>query len=73
MLTAAGRRANASTHFPLVRGRAPPTGSAPRAIFSSTAMQMSDNLLNEFYISDRVDGMKPGMARTIWTGFKYKF
>jgi Fe(3+) dicitrate transport protein len=32
-----------------------------------------DNLLNEFYISDREDGMKPGMARTIWTGFKYKF
>jgi Fe(3+) dicitrate transport protein len=32
-----------------------------------------DNLLNEFYISDLEDGMKPGMARTIWTGFKYKF
>jgi Fe(3+) dicitrate transport protein len=32
-----------------------------------------DNLLNEFYISDREDGMKPGMARTVWTGFKYKF
>ena len=32
-----------------------------------------DNLLNEFYISDREDGIKPGMARTIWTGFKYKF
>ena len=35
--------------------------------------EWSDNLLNEFYISDREDGMKPGMARTIWTGFKYKF
>jgi Fe(3+) dicitrate transport protein len=32
-----------------------------------------DNLLNEFYISDREDGIKPGMARTVWTGFKYKF
>lgn len=32
-----------------------------------------DNLLNEFYISDREDGIKPGMARTIWNGFKYKF
>lgn len=32
-----------------------------------------DNLLDEFYISDREDGMKPGLGRTIWTGFKYKF
>lgn len=32
-----------------------------------------DNLTNEFYISDREDGMKPGLGRTIWTGFKYKF
>lgn len=32
-----------------------------------------DNLLNKFYISDREDGMKPGIGRTIWTGFKYKF
>ncbi len=32
-----------------------------------------DNLLDEFYISDREDGLKPGMGRTIWTGFKYKF
>ncbi len=32
-----------------------------------------DNLLNEFYISDREDGMKPGLGRTIWTGFRYKF
>jgi Fe(3+) dicitrate transport protein len=32
-----------------------------------------DNLLNKFYISDREDGMKPGMGRTIWTGFSYKF
>lgn len=31
------------------------------------------NLLDEFYITDREDGMKPGLGRTIWTGFKYKF
>jgi len=32
-----------------------------------------DNLLDEFYISDREDGMKPGLGRTFWTGFRYKF
>ena len=32
-----------------------------------------DNLLDELYISDREDGMKPGLGRTIWTGFAYKF
>ncbi|WP_244534630.1 TonB-dependent receptor [Hyphomicrobium sp. CS1GBMeth3] len=32
-----------------------------------------DNLLDELYITDREDGMKPGLGRTIWTGFKYKF
>jgi len=32
-----------------------------------------DNLLNESYISDREDGMKPGMARTYWVGYKHKF
>lgn len=32
-----------------------------------------ENLTDEFYISDREDGMKPGLGRTIWTGFKYKF
>ena len=32
-----------------------------------------DDLLDELYISDREDGMKPGLGRTIWTGFKYKF
>lgn len=32
-----------------------------------------DNLLDELYISDREDGLKPGLGRTIWTGFKYKF
>ncbi len=32
-----------------------------------------DNLTNEFYITDREDGLKPGMGRTVWTGFKYRF
>jgi Fe(3+) dicitrate transport protein len=32
-----------------------------------------DNLLDKFYISDREDGMKPGLGRTVWAGFKYKF
>ncbi|MDX2307542.1 MAG: TonB-dependent receptor [Hyphomicrobium sp.] len=32
-----------------------------------------ENLLDELYISDREDGMKPGLGRTLWTGFKYKF
>jgi Fe(3+) dicitrate transport protein len=31
------------------------------------------NLLDELYITDREDGMKPGIGRTVWTGFKYKF
>ena len=31
------------------------------------------NLLDELYITDREDGLKPGLGRTIWTGFKYKF
>ncbi|MGE3228593.1 MAG: TonB-dependent receptor family protein [Hyphomicrobium sp.] len=32
-----------------------------------------ENLLDEIYITDREDGMKPGIGRTVWTGFKYKF
>jgi Fe(3+) dicitrate transport protein len=32
-----------------------------------------DNLLDELYIVDREDGIKPGQGRTIWGGFKYKF
>jgi Fe(3+) dicitrate transport protein len=32
-----------------------------------------DNLLDDLYISDREDGIKPGLGRTVWTGFKYKF
>lgn len=31
------------------------------------------NLLDKFYITDREDGMKAGLGRTVWTGFKYKF
>jgi Fe(3+) dicitrate transport protein len=31
------------------------------------------NLLDKVYITDREDGMKIGLGRTIWTGFKYKF
>ena len=32
-----------------------------------------DNLLDELYITDREDGMKPGQGRTVWAGFSYKF
>ena len=32
-----------------------------------------DNLLDKFYLTDREDGMKPGLGRTVWTGFSYKF
>lgn len=32
-----------------------------------------DNLTDKLYITDREDGIKPGLGRTIWTGFKYKF
>jgi Fe(3+) dicitrate transport protein len=32
-----------------------------------------DNLLDELYITDREDGMKPGLGRTVWAGFQYKF
>jgi Fe(3+) dicitrate transport protein len=31
------------------------------------------NLLNEFYLSDIDEGMKPGAARTVMGGFTYKF
>lgn len=31
------------------------------------------NLTDEFYIADRSDGIKPGVGRTLWAGFKYKF
>ncbi|MCC7250823.1 TonB-dependent receptor [Hyphomicrobium sp.] len=32
-----------------------------------------DNLLDKLYITDREDGMKPGIGRTVWAGFKYTF
>jgi Fe(3+) dicitrate transport protein len=32
-----------------------------------------DNLTDEFYITDREDGMKPGLGRTYWAGFRYQF
>jgi Fe(3+) dicitrate transport protein len=32
-----------------------------------------DNLTNEFFITDREDGMKPGLGRTYWAGFRYQF
>lgn len=31
------------------------------------------NLTDELYITDREDGLKPGQARTFWTGLKMKF
>lgn len=31
------------------------------------------NLLNEFYLTDIDEGMKPGAARTVMGGFTYKF
>ncbi|MEQ8824281.1 MAG: TonB-dependent receptor [Filomicrobium sp.] len=31
------------------------------------------NLTDELYITDREDGLKPGQARTFWTGVKMKF
>lgn len=31
------------------------------------------NLTDEFYMADRSDGIKPGVGRTLWGGFSYKF
>ena len=31
------------------------------------------NLTNEFYVSDFSDGAKPGVGRTLWAGFTWKF
>lgn len=39
----------------------------------TTLFVAGQNLTNEFYISDRSDGMKPGLGRTLWAGFKQKF
>jgi hypothetical protein len=32
-----------------------------------------ENLTNELYITDREDGVKPGIGRTIMAGAKYKW
>jgi Fe(3+) dicitrate transport protein len=37
-----------------------------------TLFVAGQNLLDEFYIADRADGMKPGIGRTLWAGFKLK-
>lgn len=39
----------------------------------TTLFVAGQNLTNEFYIADRADGMKPGIGRTLWAGFKQKF
>jgi Fe(3+) dicitrate transport protein len=38
-----------------------------------TLFASGTNLTDELYIADRADGAKPGQARTLWGGFKYKF
>lgn len=38
-----------------------------------TLFASGSNLTDELYIADRADGAKPGQARTLWGGFKYKF
>jgi Fe(3+) dicitrate transport protein len=38
-----------------------------------TLFVSGQNLTNEFYVVDRADGAKPGVGRTYWGGFKYKF
>lgn len=40
---------------------------------NTTLFVSGQNLTNEFYIADRADGMKPGIGRTLWAGFIYKF
>ncbi|CFX02122.1 conserved exported protein of unknown function [Candidatus Filomicrobium marinum] len=40
---------------------------------NTTLFVSGQNLTNEFYIADRADGMKPGIGRTLWAGFKQKF
>ena len=39
---------------------------------STTLFVAGDNLTDELYISDREDGVKPGMGRTFWGGAKIK-
>ena len=38
-----------------------------------TLFVSGQNLTNEFYISDFEGGAKPGIGRTLWAGFTYKF
>ena len=38
-----------------------------------TLFVSGQNLTNEFYIADRSDGAKPGVGRTLWAGFSWKF
>ena len=38
----------------------------------TTLFVAGDNLTDELYISDREDGVKPGMGRTFWGGAKIK-
>ena len=50
-----------------------PASTSTSATPAPACSSSGDNLLDELYITDREDGMKPGLGRTIWTGFKYKF
>ncbi|WP_291005177.1 TonB-dependent receptor [Hyphomicrobium sp.] len=38
----------------------------------ATVFISGHNLTDEYYITDREDGVKPGIGRTYWAGFKYK-
>ncbi|AHB50338.1 hypothetical protein W911_14470 [Hyphomicrobium nitrativorans NL23] len=38
-----------------------------------TLFVSGQNLTDEFYIADRNDGAKPGIGRTLWAGFTWKF
>lgn len=40
---------------------------------NTTLFVAGQNLTDEFYIADRADGMKPGIGRTLWAGFKWQF
>ncbi len=38
-----------------------------------TLWASGQNLTDELYITDRSDGVKPGVGRTLWAGFEVKF
>ena len=38
-----------------------------------TLFVSGQNLTNEFYVADSAGGAKPGVGRTLWAGFTYKF